>query len=162
MKRPQPKSSNVSVAMATYNGEEFLEEQLESIAEQTQQPAELVVADDASTDATVAILREFKAKVPFPVKILEGATRLNYRLNFRRAAQDCSSPIIAFCDQDDVWRRDKLERMSRAFDDPSVLLAYHNATVSSASGCGCSTPSMRNRLRSANSRSRPSNRQMGC
>lgn len=134
MKRSQPKSSNVSVAMATYNGEEFLEEQLESIAEQTQQPAELVVADDASTDATVAILREFKAKVPFPVRILEGATRLNYRLNFRRATQDCSSPIIAFCDQDDVWRRDKLERMSRAFDDPSVLLAYHNATVSSASG----------------------------
>src|SRR4051794_37146734 len=98
MKGPTPKPSNVSVAMATYNGEEFLEEQLESIAEQTQRPAELVVADDASTDGTVAILREFKAKSPFPVKILEGATRLNYRLNFRRATQNCSGAIIAFCD----------------------------------------------------------------
>jgi len=124
----------VSVAMATYNGESFLPEQLESIAKQTQCPAELVVADDGSTDGTVALVREFAARAPFPVKLLLGVTRLDYRLNFRRAAQHCSGAIIAFCDQDDVWQPDKLERMTPLFHDPAVLLAYHNAIVSSASG----------------------------
>lgn len=124
----------VSVAMATYNGESFILEQLESIARQTQRPAELVIADDCSTDGTVEVVREFAARAPFPVILLEGTTRLDYRLNFRRAAQHCSGTIIAFCDQDDVWQPDKLERMTSVFEDPAVLLAYHNAIVSSALG----------------------------
>ena len=124
----------VSVAMATYNGERFLPEQLDSLAQQTLLPAELVVSDDGSTDRTVAIVREFAARAPFDVKLLEGGDRLNYRLNFRRAAERCSGDLIAFCDQDDVWDAHKLEKTTHVFSDPRVLLAYHNAVVSNAAG----------------------------
>lgn len=124
----------VSVALATYNGEQFLMEQLESVAHQTLLPSELVVSDDGSTDSTVAIVREFAARARFPVKLLAGGGRLNYRLNFRRAAEHCSGDLIAFCDQDDVWVPDKLEKMARLFSDPAVQLAYHNAVVSGPEG----------------------------
>ena len=124
----------VSVALATYNGEEFLVEQLQSIAQQTLLPSELVVSDDGSTDSTLQIVREFAESVRFPVKLLEAGDRLNYRLNFRRAAQHCSGDLIAFCDQDDVWVPNKLERMARVFSDHDVQLAYHNAVVSGPEG----------------------------
>lgn len=124
----------MSVALATYNGEQFLLEQLESIAQQTLLPWELVVSDDGSTDSTVAIVREFAGRAPFPVKLLEGEGRLNYRLNFRRAAEHCSGDVIAFCDQDDVWVVDKLEKMARVLSDPTVQLVYHNALVSGPEG----------------------------
>src|SRR5579884_3482594 len=120
--------------MATYNGDRFLREQLDSIAAQTRAPHELVVSDDGSTDRTLEIVREFSASAPFPVKLLQDERRLNYRLNFRRAAQNCSGDLIAFSDQDDVWQTDKLEKMARAFADPAILLAYHNAIVSSEGG----------------------------
>ena len=121
--------TRISIAMATYNGARFLDEQLRSLAGQNLLPIELVVADDGSSDDTLAQVRAFAAHAPFPVVIVEGEGRLGYRLNFRRAAQHCSGDIIAFCDQDDIWRQDKLSVMARCFDDPKVLLAYHNATV---------------------------------
>ena len=121
--------TRISIAMATYNGARFLDEQLRSLVGQRLRPFELVVADDGSTDDTLAQIRTFAAHAPFPVVIIEGQGRLGYRLNFRRAAQHCSGDIIAFCDQDDIWREDKLEVMAKCFDDPKVLLAYHNAIV---------------------------------
>mgnify|MGYP000167304291 FL=1 len=121
--------TRISIAMATYNGARFLDEQLRSLVGQRLRPFELVVADDGSTDDTLAQIRAFAAHAPFPVVIIEGQGRLGYRLNFRRAAQHCSGDIIAFCDQDDIWREDKLEVMAKCFDDPKVLLAYHNAIV---------------------------------
>lgn len=127
-------SPHISVALATYNGERFLPEQLDGLARQTLLPSELVVSDDTSTDRTVEIVRDFAARAPFTVKLIEGEIRLNYRLNFRRAAEHCSGDLIAFCDQDDVWDPKKLEKMADVFSNPSVLLAYHNAVVSSAEG----------------------------
>ena len=121
--------TRISIAMATYNGARFLDEQLRSLAGQTLLPLELVVSDDGSTDDTLAQVRAFAAHAPFPVVIVESEGRLGYRLNFRRAAQHCSGDIIAFCDQDDIWREDKLGVMANCFDDPKVLLAYHNAIV---------------------------------
>lgn len=120
---------SVSIALATYNGARFLEEQLRSLAAQSLRPCELVVSDDGSSDSTLAVVRAFAEVAPFPVVVLEGGGRLGYRLNFRRAAQACTGDLIAFCDQDDIWRADKLEVMAKCFDDPDVLLAYHNATV---------------------------------
>lgn len=124
----------ISIALATYNGEPFLMEQLESLAQQTLLPAELVVSDDGSTDKTIEIVREFAAHAPFDVVVLEHGARLNYRLNFRRAAKHCSGDLIAFCDQDDVWVPNKLERMVRVFSGSKVQLAYHNAVVSGPEG----------------------------
>jgi len=123
------KPPKISIALATYNGAAFLDEQLRTLAEQTVRPHELVVADDGSTDNTLAIIEAFAEAAPFAVRILEVSKRLGYRLNFRRAATACTGDLIAFCDQDDIWSPRKLEVVARAFDDPEVLLVYHNATV---------------------------------
>src|SRR3954465_5140409 len=114
----------LSIALATYNGQKYLAAQLKTLVDQSVRVSELVVADDSSTDHSLAMLREFSARAPFPVRIIENATRLGYRANFVQATEACSGELIAFCDQDDLWHRDKLAIVSQAFDDPDVLLVF--------------------------------------
>lgn len=124
----------VSVAMATYNGCQHIRRQLDSLAAQSQLPAELVVSDDASEDGTVSIIEEFARTSPFPVLIHRNDARLGYRANFMRAATLCRSELIAFCDQDDFWYQNKIAVSARPFADPEVLLTYHNADVVAEDG----------------------------
>jgi rhamnosyltransferase len=126
--------SNISVALATFNGEKYLRAQLESLANQTARPSEIVVADDRSSDASVKIISEFAKKAPFEVRIIQNKQRLGYRLNFMQVAGACRCDLISFCDQDDIWQPDKLSLMQRAFDDPDALLAYHNANLIDEAG----------------------------
>lgn len=123
----QASNTSVSIALATYNGELYLTQQLESLANQTTPPFELVVTDDQSSDRTIAILRSFASSASFPVFIHRNPSRLGYANNFIHAAGLCKGDVIAFCDQDDVWRTDKLERCSREFSRPDVGLVVHNA-----------------------------------
>lgn len=121
--------------MGTYNGERFLKEQLESITAQTLPPAELVVCDDGSIDDTFAILESFAHRAPFPVRIHRNERNLGYRANFVKCASLCSGDLIAFCDQDDVWRDNKLSDVQSIFEkDPSVLAVFHNSMVTNANG----------------------------
>jgi glycosyltransferase involved in cell wall biosynthesis len=125
---------SVSVAMATYNGERFIREQLDSLAAQRHLPSELVITDDVSTDGTVPIAQQFAKAAPFKVHIHRNDTRLGYRANFMRAASLCTSELIAFCDQDDIWSPRKLALCIKPFQNPAVLLAYHNAEVVNEAG----------------------------
>src|ERR1019366_4600666 len=122
-------TQRISIAMATYNGATYLLDQLDSLAAQTLMPYELVVTDDGSTDATLEILDEFARRAPFPVHIHRNPERLGYRDNFLKAARLCTGELIAFCDQDDVWSRDKLRVVAPVFADAEVLLAVHDATL---------------------------------
>ena len=119
----------ISIAMATYNGAGFLREQLESLANQTLAPDELVVCDDQSSDATVEVVREFARNAPFAVHVHINEERLGWRGNFIKAAGLCSHELIAFCDQDDIWYAGKLSTIVRDFDDRSVMLVHHNADL---------------------------------
>jgi glycosyltransferase involved in cell wall biosynthesis len=83
----------VSVAMATYNGQKYVREQLDSLAAQQHAPAELVGTDDASTDETLAIVEEFAKTVPFPMHIHRNDCRIGYRANFMRATARCRSEL---------------------------------------------------------------------
>jgi glycosyltransferase involved in cell wall biosynthesis len=116
---------DVSIAMAAHNGEKYLPAQLDSLARQTLLPCELVVSDDASSDATLEVLEEFRKRAPFPVTILANTERLQYSDNFWRAVRRCGGDCIAFCDQDDVWAPAKLERCVSEMRDPQVGLVYH-------------------------------------
>ena len=127
---------DVSVAMTTYNGAAYLEQQLHSLAEQAFRPTEMVVCDDASTDGTPALLHRFAATAPFPVQVVLNPRNLGWRANFIQAADLCRSSLIAFCDQDDIWYPRKLAVMTALFDDPATLLAYHDADVVDAIGHG--------------------------
>ncbi|MCL4493424.1 MAG: glycosyltransferase [Firmicutes bacterium] len=122
----------VSVAMATYNGERYLREQLASLARQTTAPAELVVSDDGSSDDTCGIIEDFRRHSPFPVRILSGP-RLGYVGNFFRAVKACRGDAIALCDQDDIWRPEKIAVCVSHFDK-NVTLVLHSAQVIDASG----------------------------
>ena len=125
---------SVSVAMTTYNGQKHIRRQLDSLAAQTQIPAELVITDDRSEDDTVAITDTFAKTAPFPVNVYRNETRLGYRANFMRTTSLCRSELIALCDQDDYWYPHKIAASVKPFSDPEVLLAYHNADVVSDEG----------------------------
>ncbi len=117
----------VSVALATYNGEKHLAEQLASLAEQTLLPFELVVTDDGSTDGTLSVVRAFAETAPFPVYVHSNVDRLGYGSNFLRAASLCRGDLIAFCDQDDRWLPLKLETCAGYFVDSEISLVIHSA-----------------------------------
>jgi len=120
---------SISVAMATYNGEAYLQEQLDSLALQELMPFELVVTDDASSDRTLLVLQEFAKIAPFEVRVYQNPNRLGFADNFLKCVSLCRGRIIAFCDQDDKWHPEKLRICIKEFDDPGVLLCVHSATI---------------------------------
>lgn len=120
----------VSIAMCTYQGEVYLQEQLDSIAKQTRLPDELVVCDDGSTDGTVAILEKFSSKGFFPVRVHLNQERLGPTKNFERAVTYCDGDTIFLSDQDDVWHPEKLEVLTAALaQSPDVGAIFSNADV---------------------------------
>lgn len=102
----------ISVAMCTFNGGRYLQEQLESIAAQTCRPCELIVCDDGSTDDTLSILSRFKSNAPFEVTIVQNEIRMGSTRNFDQAIAKAGGEFIALCDQDDLWLPKKLERLA--------------------------------------------------
>lgn len=98
----------LSVVLATYNGERYLQQQLDSISEQTRPPDELVVGDDGSDDSTLQILERFQQKAPFPVTVAR-RQQTGIVSNFMLSVGDAHGDVVAFSDQDDVWLPEKLE-----------------------------------------------------
>jgi glycosyltransferase involved in cell wall biosynthesis len=118
------------VALATYNGERFLPQQLASIQQQTRLPDELVVSDDQSTDRTLEIIREFAASVPFPVRILENERNVGFVANFERAIRRCEGDLIALSDQDDIWYPVRLERSEQELTaHPQASLVFSDGDI---------------------------------
>ena len=132
--------SSISVAMCTYNGAKFVGAQLDSIAQQTRMPAELIVIDDRSVDTTVTIVEAFARTAPFPVKLHVneaniGSASKGITKNFETAVALCHGDLIAPCDQDDVWVPEKLARMARAFEEnPALDGAFSDAQLVTESG----------------------------
>lgn len=111
----------ISVALCTYNGAQFLPEQLDSIASQSRRPDELVVCDDGSTDQTEHLLCEFAKTAAFPVRVTVNVHNLGYSRNFAQAVGLCTGDLIALSDQDDRWHPEKLQQMEAMFGaDPDA------------------------------------------
>jgi len=120
----------ISIAMATYNGEEYLEEQLISFLSQTRHPDELVVCDDCSSDKTTEILKSFSARSPFEVRIYKNDQNLGFLKNFEKALSLVDGDWVALSDQDDVWLPNKLEVLeSTALKDKKALVITHDKFV---------------------------------
>ena len=105
----------ISVAMTTFNGAAYLEEQLNSLLDQRHLPLELVIGDDGSEDETLVILERFAGRAPFPVLVQRNVRRLGFRENFIRTAERCRGELITFCDQDDIWHPDNLLKVAGMF-----------------------------------------------
>ncbi|MDI2099420.1 glycosyltransferase family 2 protein [Ruicaihuangia caeni] len=127
---------SVSVALCTYNGERYVDEQVRSILSQSRLPDEVVVADDGSTDQTLAIIRvAFEGSSVRLVVLEPEESPLGVTANFERAVRACSGDLIALCDQDDVWHFDRLDRALREFDQsPRLLLQHSDARLTDADG----------------------------
>lgn len=101
----------VTVLLATYNGSRYLPEQLRSLAEQHRRPDRLVVRDDGSRDSSIEIVKAWGIASRIEVQVVESHERLGPALSFLaaiRAAQP--SDVYLFCDQDDFWLPEKIER----------------------------------------------------
>ena len=122
-----------SVAMCTYNGEKYITDQLRSIINQSTQPDELIICDDNSSDKTVERIKCILGSWDKPWHIYINKQNLGYRKNFQKAISLCKGDIIFLSDQDDVWQKDKITIMMKAFqDNPHVLLAFHDAEITDA------------------------------
>jgi len=102
---------DISICMATYNGAQYLAQQIDSILTQSYQEWELLIRDDQSTDNTTDILREYRDRYPDKIRIIdENGPHLGIILNFNRLLDVADSDYIMFCDHDDVWLSDKIEQ----------------------------------------------------
>lgn len=102
----------VSVVMATYNGENYIYEQMRSIYEQTRQADEVLICDDCSKDRTTAIIDNFiKTHGLNNWKLIINDENKGWQRNFVEALGQVSGSYIFFSDQDDIWFKDKIEIM---------------------------------------------------
>jgi len=119
----------ISVAICTYNGEKYLKDQLDSIVNQTYKNIEIIITDDASTDNTIKIIKEFQKKYKF-IKLYENKKNIGYVKNFERAINLSTGDYIALSDQDDYWMQNKLELLLNEIEKrDDSLLVYSDSMI---------------------------------
>ena len=100
----------VDICLATYNGERFLEEQMDSIINQSYPSWHLWIRDDGSSDSTLQILNDYSVRYPDKISIIyDNKGNLGFIQNFNEILKYTTAVYIAFSDQDDIWKKDKLK-----------------------------------------------------
>ena len=108
----------ISVVMTTYNGEKYVEEQLDSICMQTRKADEVLIFDDQSSDQTVQLIQSYIDYNELnDWKVIVNASNKGWKKNFFEGIQEASGDIIFLCDQDDVWVYDKIEKMVQVLEE---------------------------------------------
>jgi len=109
----------ISVCMSTYDGEKYINKQLESIRTQTRIPDEVIICDDKSTDQTPDHIRQFIENNHLEERwhFYENDENLGYPGGFYHAMGLCKGDIVFLSDQDDIWDIHKIERMCQVFAD---------------------------------------------
>ena len=121
----------ISVALCTYNGEKYIEEQILSILNQTVPVAEIVVRDDGSTDSTIPIIQKIACDHPgihWDIKVNE--SNQGVVKNFENAIFACQGDYIFLSDQDDIWMRNKVQTIMDFFSShPQTKVVFSNAEM---------------------------------
>lgn len=113
----------VSVAMATYNGEKYIKEQITSILKNLTENDEIIISDDGSTDETIAIIKKINDN---RIKIINGPKKGIIK-NFENAIKNTTGDIIFLSDQDDVWQENKVSTIKEYFEkDMTLKLIVHD------------------------------------
>lgn len=120
-------NENISVALATFNGEHFIEEQLESIINQLTLGDEIIVSDDGSTDKTLDIIKKYQKECSF-IKLLKNESHHGVIGNFENALTHCKNKYIFLSDQDDIWSPNKKKSVISLLKNGSTLV-LHNANI---------------------------------
>ena len=119
------RKEKVSVAMATYNGEKYIKEQIETILNNLDDKDELVISDDGSSDMTIEIITKITDN---RIKLLEGP-RKGLKKNFENAIKNTTGDVIFLSDQDDIWMENKVEKVLECFNNNNYILIQHDAVV---------------------------------
>ena len=107
----------ISVALITYNGSQFIKEQIDSILNQELAVNEIIIFDDCSTDNTWEILKEYQKNYSSIISINRNEKTLGYYINIQKAIQKCIYEIICLADQDDIWLNHKTAYLINFFID---------------------------------------------
>ena len=122
-----PDKPLVSIAMCTYNGEQFLREQLDSLINQDYKNYELIIVDDCSTDTTYSLLKEYAEKYSY-IELHLNTTNLGFERNFEKALSLVKGELIALCDQDDIWFPNKISTLAMEIG-PNTLIFSNSEMV---------------------------------
>lgn len=114
---------DVSVCMATYNGEKFINDQLNSILSQIDRNDELIIIDDCSKDNTAKIIKNYNDK---RIKLFQNKTNNGHVYSFGRAISLASNNFIFLSDQDDIWIPGRVQLMKSTLQNTSALLVSSN------------------------------------
>lgn len=102
-------TSQIHIVLATYNGEKYIREQIDSVLANSFSDFTIEVCDDGSTDKTKEIVNEY-VKSHSNISLHENERNLGYVMNFLEGVKRSASPYIMLCDQDDIWHADKIEK----------------------------------------------------
>ena len=114
----------ISVAMASYNGEKYIEQQLDSIYKQSLKVDEIVIVDDQSKDNTLQVVKAYMENHPdCNIRLYENEVNLGYKKNFHKAISLCEGDYTFLCDQDDLWVEEKVESMMKIMmENPQIMV----------------------------------------
>lgn len=125
------KNKRISVCLASYNGEAFIEEQLYSILVQLDRDDEVVIYDDGSQDLTCELIRNLS---DYRIRLFEGKN-VGHVKNFERALRKCQGEFVFLSDQDDVWDAGKVQMTLRAFsENVNICMVHHGFSVIDENG----------------------------
>ena len=122
-------SQTIGVVVATYNGEKYISEQLDSIINQTRQPDVIVISDGGSTDSTLDVCESVLKESGIDYKLLKSSKKLSVKDNFQKGFINCDAEFIFFSDQDDFWLPHKIELTMKYLSQENVVMAFTNATI---------------------------------
>ena len=118
----------IDILMATYNGEKYLREQIDSILNQTYSDFKLLISDDFSQDSTREILHEYAKKDDRVIVFLQNEN-LGVTKNFEFLMKKVENEYFMFADQDDFWQKDKIQKSIEKMHDEDCDLVYTNLEV---------------------------------
>lgn len=118
----------IDILLATYNGEKFVKEQIESILSQTYENFNLIISDDASTDNTLNILEEYEKK-DTRIKVFKKEKNKGLIDNFEFLLKNVTSDYFMFSDQDDIWKKDKIEKSINKLKEENSGLVYTDLEI---------------------------------
>jgi len=127
----------ISILLASYNGEKYISELIESILSQTIQDFRLIICDDRSSDNTFSIVTEYAAKEPDKITVKQNDVNSGgAKTNFLQMMLEFKDDYVMLCDQDDVWLPEKIEKslakikeMEEEFGINTPLLVHTDLTV---------------------------------
>ena len=117
----------VDILLATYNGEKYIKEQVESILNQTYENIQIIISDDCSTDKTRQVLKKYENNEK--IKIFYQEKNLGYVKNFEFLLKQVESNLYMLSDQDDVWKKEKVEKSVEKIESEKLDLVFGDLEV---------------------------------